>query len=97
MTRYLPAAILAAAALLLTTACTTGSQTPAAASTASCETALVHQLQAAEANPNGPSGTRPAACNGIDDATINTLAQQAMTTVFAGMASATALPTDLPS
>jgi hypothetical protein len=99
MNRYLPAAAIATAALCLATACASSStdNTPAVASTAACEQALTTNLQKAEANPNGPSMGEPAACAGLDNATLNTLARQAMATVFAGMASSTALPTDLPS
>lgn len=98
MNRYLPAAIMLAATCLVA-ACTSGTttQTPAIASTAACEQAMLAQVKQVEANPGGPTMTRPAACAGLDDATLNKLAEQAMASMWADQATATALPTDLPS
>lgn len=88
MTRHLPAAITLAATMLLTAACNSGGGSPVAASTTACEQAMEQQLRTAIANPNAPSGTRPAACAGIDNATLNRLAEQAMGNVYS---------TDLPT
>lgn len=98
MRRTTITAVLLTPALLLLAACTStsGSRTPVAASTSSCEAALVAQLKAA-ADPNSPSGTKPPACDGLADATITQLADQAAATVFGGMASSTAFPTSLPT
>jgi hypothetical protein len=92
MTRYLPAAAILAATCLLTACSSSSTHTaPAVADTASCEQALIQQLKDAYANPNGPSSTRPAACAGIDDATLQKLGMQALASA------PVPTPTDLPS
>lgn len=97
MNRTVPAALILAATALLTTACaSTGStNTPAVASTAACIAAFDHEMKQLEANPSGPSMGKPAACNGLSDATLNDIAKQEMAKMWGDMASATALPTDL--
>lgn len=99
MNRYLPAAAITCAATLLLVACSSNSsnQTPAATSTAACAAALDAYVKQAEANPNGPSMGKPAACNGLDDATLQKLGEAAMAKLWSGIATSTALPTDFPT
>lgn len=67
-------AALCAAALLTLTACS-GSDT-AKPDTAACKTAMAQQLD--DAIDTGAKGTRPAACDGIDDATLKRLSGEAI-------------------
>jgi hypothetical protein len=96
MNRTVPAALICAATMLATAcASTAGTTTPAAASTAACAAALNSYVKQAEANPNGPSMGKPAACNGLPDAVVEQLGEQALAKMWGDMASATAFPTDL--
>ncbi|WP_370076326.1 hypothetical protein [Streptacidiphilus sp. MAP12-16] len=55
---------------------------PAPASTAACDAALVQQLRTGMESP-GATSSKPAACVGVADAELQTLANQAMAQVFA--------------
>lgn len=50
---------------------------------AACETAMRQQLAQAQ-DPNAPSGTRPPECAGVDDATLQRLAEKIMGEVLNG-------------
>lgn len=45
---------------------------------AACKAAMTVQLANAIGNPSAPAGTKPAACNGLSDAQLQTLASQVL-------------------
>jgi hypothetical protein len=48
---------------------------PGAPDEAACRAAMSAQFDAGLANPDGPAGTRPDACEGVSDATITGIAE----------------------
>lgn len=70
---------LSAALLLcaLLTACSSSHDASAPKpSRQACKAAMAQQFASALANPNGPSASRPAACAGLSDDTVNAIAQE---------------------
>jgi len=63
-------------AVLLLAACSSGSTSTA--STAACKAAMTRDYHYALAHPDAPAATRPAACRGVPDATVQKLAAQIM-------------------
>jgi len=49
---------------------------------AACKTAMTRQLASGIANPDRPAGTRPKACTGVDDKTLNRLAAEILAREF---------------
>jgi hypothetical protein len=45
---------------------------------AACKAAMKEQFKEATADPAGPDATRPAECDGVDDATLQRLAGEVM-------------------
>ncbi len=43
---------------------------------AACKAAMSAQFDRAIANPDGPEGTKPAACNGVSDADLTRMAEE---------------------
>lgn len=77
MTRQLILAAAAVAAGLLLTGCSgSGGAVPSAPSTSACWQAMVLQFHTDEAT--GATGTFPAACHGVPDATLQDYAFQIM-------------------
>lgn len=95
---HVPAALLAVAAVLLAAACTSKSA-GAASGSAACEQALIAGYGSAIlTGPSATPGGKPAACAGLDDATLNRLAEQAVKTVLKQVeASPSAFPIPLPT
>ncbi|SEM73761.1 hypothetical protein [Streptacidiphilus jiangxiensis] len=97
------AAATAAAAVLALSACSSssggGSTSGGSGNTASCEDALVKELEGAGTSGATPSAARPAECAGIDALTFAKLTAEAAQTALKKVASEfpTALPTDLSS
>ena len=56
------------------TAATHPASTPSAGNVAACKAAMVRDYHYALAHPDAPAATRPAACKGVPDATLNRLA-----------------------
>ncbi len=49
---------------------------------AACKAAMARQLASGIANPDQPAGTRPKACTGVDDKTLNRLAAEILAREF---------------
>ena len=63
-------------AVLTLAACSSGSSSTA--DVAACKAAMTRDYHYALAHPDAPPATRPAACKGVPDATVQKLAAQIM-------------------
>jgi hypothetical protein len=74
VTRLAAVAVLSVALL---TGCSSGHDASAPKpSRQACKAAMEQQFASALANPNGPSASRPAACAGLSDDTVNQITQE---------------------
>ena len=60
------------------TSATHPASTPSAGNVAACKAAMVRDYDYALAHPDAPAATRPPACKGVPDATLNRLAGEIM-------------------
>jgi outer membrane murein-binding lipoprotein Lpp len=68
----------AATAIALAVLTLAGCSTTAKPDAAACKQAMREQYQTALKNPSGPAASRPAACNGVDDSTLERLAGEVL-------------------